>query len=465
MTNAGSTSTTPSDTAPSFLYTIDNTLSGFSELGETWSEPKIVKMNITLADGNKDRIVAFFGAGYDNLNEDTRYGNTQSFSFSSCISNNNCVVNNADIGHDSTNVPPVNEVSATGSAYSPHGRGVYAVQLATLNSSGLPTITATPTKIWSATYGAATTTGVNPATNSAMTFSFPGQIAAIDVNGTGYTTRLYTADTGGNIWRFNVGDPNPANWTSDKIFSSNPGYPGGLLNSSDTGRKIFYMPSVVTQPGYTMLFFGTGDREHPRNVAVTDRIYALKDQGQTTATAINESNLYDATADDLQCITNCTNVASTTSIMNILTGSSNYGWYIRLNQNTGEKVLAAPLVFNKVAYFTTYAPGVVNADACGTGNLGTARMYALNYMTGEAALDYDTSNDNSNTTNARSLQGGAVLSQSDRVMTTGSGIPSGVVMDISPNGTLKILTGVGGALRSDNPLPGGSIVPLYWRQQ
>jgi type IV pilus assembly protein PilY1 len=419
-----------------------------------------------LADGTgtKDRIVAFFGAGYDNLNEDMRYGNTQSFSSAT-------VVDNGNIGHDANVSPDV--VSTTGSAVSPQGRGIYAVELAYLDSStGAPTILSAPTKIWGATYGTGTATSPNKYYSN-MNFSFPGEITAMDVNSTGYTTRLYTADTGGNIWRFDVGDNNPANWTGRIIFSSNPGYPGGTLNTSDTGRKIFYKPSVVSEAGYTMIFFGTGDREHPRNLAVTDRIYALKDKGQQTSDNITESNLMDVTLDALQTTTDTSGSNSVQGLMNTLNGSANYGWYIQLNQNTGEKVLATPLVFNKIAYFTTYTPAgtVANADPCVTSSLGPSRMYALNYKTGEAVLNYDTTNDAAGTTtNRRAIREGVYgdpynLFRSDRTMTTGNGIPSGAVMVINPNGTLKLLTGIGGALRNDNPVPGGSIVPLYWRQQ
>ena len=36
---------------------------------------------------------------------------------------------------------------------------------------------------------------------------------------------------------------------------------------------------------------------------------------------------------------------------------------------------------------------------------------------------------------------------------------------LNPDGKLKSLTGVGGSIAGDNPLPGGAIVPLYWRQK
>ncbi|AJE02896.1 pilus assembly protein [Geobacter pickeringii] len=416
--------------SPKWMWRISNATTGFSELGETWGEPKLVRMKI----GTASKIVAFVGAGYDNGNEDSRYGATQTFSGTGTVTA-------TDIGSG--------VVTSTGSAsaLNPKGRGIFAIEVATLNS-GVPDFTNSGTKIWQMTN----------AENVAMIYSFPGEITSLDMDNDGFTDRLYAGDTGGNIWRFDVGDSNTANWTGRKIFSSNPGSDG----LSDNGRKIFYKPSAVIETGYTMLFFGTGDREHPLNRGVVDRIYSIKDQGQTSAKT--ESDLVDVTTDLLQSATATS--ASISGILSSLSASTNYGWYIKLNQNPGEKVLAPPVVFNKAAYFTTYAPNVgVVSDPCNPGNLGTARIYALNYQTGEAVLNYDTSNDGT-TTNARANGGsGQVLMRSDRVKTLGTGIPSGIVILITSSGEQRALIGVGGVIANETPKKGGSVVPLYWRRK
>jgi len=194
-------------------------------------------------------------------------------------------------------------------------------------------------------------------------------------------------------------------------------------------------------------------------------MYALKDPGTITSTK-TESDLLDVTSDALQTTTIASGTGSVADLLSQLTASTKFGWYIKLDQNSGEKVLAPPTVFNKVAYFTTYAPGASSTDPCVAGNLGTSRLYALNYQTGEAVLNYDKTNDTGSAPNKRaSYAGGGILSRSDRVKTTGSGIPSGVVVLITPGGQTKLLTGVGGAIAGETPPPGGSIVPLYWRQK
>ncbi|MFW6415324.1 MAG: hypothetical protein ACOCZ2_03315, partial [Thermodesulfobacteriota bacterium] len=67
----------------------------------------------------------------------------------------------------------------------------------------------------------------------------------------------------------------------------------------------------------------------------------------------------------------------------------NRGWYIELEDN-GEKCLSTPTVINGVVYFTTFAPteGAESDDPCdSSSDMGTARLYALDYKTGGAVYD------------------------------------------------------------------------------
>jgi hypothetical protein len=50
-------------------------------------------------------------------------------------------------------------------------------------------------------------------------------------------------------------------------------------------------------------------------------------------------------------------------------------WFISLEDNKGEKILAPLVVIFGVAYFTSYTPSQ-------DGNNGIARIYALNYKNG-----------------------------------------------------------------------------------
>lgn len=58
-----------------------------------------------------------------------------------------------------------------------------------------------------------------------------------------------------------------------------------------------------------------------------------------------------------------------------------------------------------------------------------------------------------------------VLLRSDRVMTLGQGIPSGVVLIVNSGGEVKGIVGTGGNIAQVDVKKYGGIVPLYWRQK
>jgi type IV pilus assembly protein PilY1 len=438
---------------PVYLWKLSNASSpsgvntDYAELGESWSEPRIGRMKI----GSSDKIVAFIGGGYDNLNEDSRYGNTQTFTGTGTVTMTESGGNN---------------VTSTGTAApnNPKGRAIYAVEIATLDTIGTPSFVNSGWKVW----------GYTNSTN--MTFAIPSETLALDTNFDGYVDRLYIGDTGGNVWRVDMISPSTGAWTVNRIFSTDPGA------DATNGRKIFYKMSAIIEqlmvgseivPQVTV-YFGTGDRVHPLNTAIVDRFYSVIDKQQTTANNIREGNLMDVTLDQLQTTTIQTGPGSVADILSRLTATTNYGWYIKLDQNSGEKVLAPPVVLNGVVYFTTFAPGAsVVTDPCQPGNLGTGRMYAVDYKTGEAVLNYDRTNDsqystlhNASTGNARATGvTGQVLQRNDRQQTIGNSIPSGVVLVVSASGETALFVGSGGAMPKQKPRKGGAIVQEYWRQR
>jgi type IV pilus assembly protein PilY1 len=327
---------------------------------------------------------------------------------------------------------------------------VYVIEVATVSdASGNPTapsFTSSGWKIW----------GYRYANDTNMRYSIPSSVAAVDTDYNGYIDRFYVGDAGARMWAFDIGNTSTASWQARWIFSSYQ----GILGGSDTGRKIFYPPAVVFEHGYVNLAFGTGDREHPLNTAVVDRMYSLKDRGQTTVireTNVNE--LVDVTDNLLQTS------SDPTVVQNLLDAlDAQYGWYIRL-ERAGEKVLAPPLTFF-YSYYTTYTPDSgAGADPCDINALGTGRLYVVDYKTGEAVYNYDITNDSTSTTNTRATNDdGEVLLKSDREQTLGSGIPSGVVPIIPPDGQVELLVGVGGGLPQPPPPDKDVAISLYWRR-
>lgn len=310
---------------------------------------------------NEDRVAAFIGAGYDQ-NQDNE---------------------------------PV-------SANDTKGRGVYVFDV--LNNGSL---------IWSYTF----------AKNDKMKFCIPSDISRVDTNGNGYIDRLYVGDIGGQMWRFDISDPNSNNWTGKIVFDANPGL--------SQKRKIFYPPDVTLEIGnYEMLFFGTGDREHPKNLMFENRIYAVKD---TNSSLIVENDLVDVT-DEM-------------ATLNALNAKS--GWYIRL-ENSGEKSLSHSVVFDGVVYYTTFTPTFGEpGDPCAIKE-GEGRLYPLKYKSGSAAFNLDDSDD------------GIISQTTDQSEIIGPSIPSGVIITFL-GGTTTAYVGVGGGVYIPPLKKNKTIIPIHWK--
>ena len=144
----------------------------------------------------------------------------------------------------------------------------------------------------------------------------------------------------------------------------------------------------------------------------------------------------------------------------------------------GEKVLAAPVMFNNNAFYTTYTPKIIDPNAadfdpCEVGNLGESRLYHLSALSGEAVMNYDTTNtlvddpttdiDESANERARDAAGNALL-RSDRSRSLGEGIPSGIVTLIDASGRVTMMVSASNRVETYNAPDIKLISPVYWMQ-
>lgn len=251
-----------------------------------------------------------------------------------------------------------------------------------------------------------------------MKYSIPSDISCVDTNGDGYIDRLYVGDAGGRLWRFDISESDPTAWSGSALFNSSAGLLGG-------SRKIFSRPDVTLEKGFEMVFFGTGDREHPDETKVTNQIFAIKDKGLNST--LSEKDLENVTdgVNDLKGI------------------EGKEGWFMSL-ENKGEKALAPPVVVFGVAYFTTFAP---------EGSEGIARIYALNYKNGGPIIDL----------NAENNTEGIKIDLSDRSRIIGTGIPSGVVFS-AIKGKPVAFTGFPGGVYNTPLKRNSTIIPIWWRE-
>lgn len=312
---------------PRFLWKVDNTTANMSELGQTWSTPKVARV------AGYSNPVLIFGAGYD-TNQDTD--------------------------------PPT--------AADSMGRGIFILDAIT------------GALVWKASYDSAASSGSSTWTSTGTTtqatclsdklrYSIPSDITLMDRNRDGYIDRLYVADLGGQVWRVDLEPGNtaitppynhvtPDNWKLHRLAS---------LGECGTAvcRKFFFPPEVINTTGYDAVILGSGDREHPlyNNTAATGKqnmVFLLKDTYTgNDATGMTRIRL----ADSPSPLFNATSTAYDGSLS---------GYYINLAD--GEKVVNAPLVTAGYVFFGTNQPTAPSTTSC-TSSLGTARGYRLSPFT------------------------------------------------------------------------------------
>ncbi len=365
---------------PKFLWKKTNADTGFAELGQTWSVPRVALVkgyNDGASPTPNAKPVLIFGAGYDPAED---------------------------------NEPP------TATAPGNRGRALFVVDALTGDL------------IWKATGGGGSNTcsGASGATACQlldMTYPMTADVTLVDrdaADGKGYVDRIYAADLGGNVWRVDLQPAAgagagfaPSTWRVSKFAAV-----GGAATDA-TKRKIFFPPDVITTPAFDAVVFSTGDREHPtltqQAVNVVNRFYMLKDLNvgndacPTIATVVTcSATLTDSTSSTTNTLVvpglfNASpTLPSSASSVPFTAGpaydQSGFGFFVTLlnavprkqidnttlygpDVERGEKGVNAPTSIGGNTFFGTNTPIVPDPLVCQP-NLGTARGYSINFITG-----------------------------------------------------------------------------------
>jgi len=343
---------------PSLMWHIDANTPKFGELGQSWSQPKVAFSKLNIVSGAA-KPVLIFGGGYDISKDD------------------------GGVGESTDNV----------------GRAIYMIDAET------------GTFKWSMAPENATTTF--PGGDS-----IPASIATLDSDSDGLVDRLYTGDTGGNVWRVDMPSDDPTGtepWSVFKLASL-----GGDTHSSD--RRFFNEPSIVRtfitetieseitdaegkkstvtvhqEVPYDAILLGSGDRSNPLGTDTDDVFFMLKDKNiitQTftassspaTPTAITHSttssDLYDFTDNPFGSVSEEGRQALSVAV------SKKSGWFFNLEQD-GEKNTSNAIVINNTVYFTTFTPPNLAQDQidCELPN-GQGWLYAVDLALGIKKFDW-----------------------------------------------------------------------------
>jgi type IV pilus assembly protein PilY1 len=371
---------------------------GAETLGESWSTPLFSKIKIP---GGSSQEVLLFAGGYDTNQDKSNPGGPYVNGCTTC---------------DKT------------------GKAIFAVNAATgaLVSS------------LDFTYG-----NYNKLTYSII------DLIAYDDNDDDCDDVIYAVSLGGDVFAFN--DMN-TDGTWDKRWLFHASQDG----STSKLRKLFYAPGIAQETWGDWVYVGSGDREDPLDEGgtniVTNRLYAIKNKWKTspwittwtdgtandTLTDSDAADLVDVTADILQTSTNQTTIDQHASDI-----EAKSGWYITL-EFSGEKIVSPVIVYDKVAYFTTYQPTTAaDADPCTTTASGTGRIYAVNYKNGNAV--YDSNAD-------------GALTKTDRIIKTGKGMAPEPKIVITPTQTYVVVS-MEGTILIFKVASGREIRRYFWQQQ
>ena len=344
--------TDPTD--PSVMWTIEGGQGDFTELGQTWSQPKVTysKLNVS---GTEAKPVLIFGGGYATSKDSHAIG-------------------------------------GTGGSPDSQGKAIYMVDAAT----GVLKWSLAPT-------GDTTFNGAD---------SIPSSIATLDSDGDGLTDRLYAVDTGGNVWRIDMLGSDKSKFSVfklaelggdvtnavDRRFFNEPSIVRAYITETiDSGKKDADDKAIIVQQDipYDAVLIGSGDRSNPIGTDTNDVFFMIKDINikthQFTAesnpaipTAIKIGDLADYTQNPFAeySSSNLTDTQITAKQNLSLAVSLKSGWLIALEQ-LGEKSTSTGLVINNVVYFTTYTPPslTLNSTACELPN-GQGWLYAVDLSLG-----------------------------------------------------------------------------------
>ncbi len=308
--------------------------------GQSWSTPAVARVNVAGATQNTQQYVLVFGGGYDTVQDNGPY--------------------------------------ATDAA----GNQVFMVDA--LSGSLL----------WYA--GPSSDTNAD-LPHASLTHGIPGDVRIFDLTGDGFADRMYAADMGGRVWRFDIHNGQDRdNLVTGGVFASLGNAHLGT-HPPETTRRFYSAPDVsfLSSGGRTWInvALGSGYRGHPLNLDTQDRFYSLRDHrpfARLTQAQYDASTVI--TEADVNLIDVTTDIAPT-----IPPGAS--GWRLDLKRPggawTGEKSLAEARTIQSMIQFSTYEPNsasTVVSTSCAPG-VGTNRLYTVSAYTGAPVFDRENPTD------------------------------------------------------------------------
>ena len=192
---------------------------------------------------------------------------------------------------------------------------------------------------------------------------------AADTNGDGIADYLYAGDLKGSLWRFDIRDNSPNNWTVQKLFTA---------IGPDGVQPITSAVSIAREPATDRIFilFGTGRYLSVGDIDSDDiqSVYGLVDSGSAIT---GRSELQQRTIAQLGVDSKGRTARSFEHYSPLPDGKK--GWYLDLDKPTpGERVVSAPFMRGQELWFSSIIP--LPGTGCDAG--GSGYLNGINAFTG-----------------------------------------------------------------------------------
>ncbi len=292
------------------------------DFGQSWSTPSVAKIKVdSAAQTSKQNAVLIIGGGYDTT-------------------------------HDAAGHPSTPDLE---------GAGIYMLDLETAAT------------IWRAGRDAYADL-VLPA----MTRSIPGQVRVIDLNGDGLADRMYAADLGGQIWRFDIANGLTPNALIAGGVIAQFGAEGLASPSAADTRRFYTTPDVAMftdkrqDRRYLAMNIGSGYRAHPLDNSASDRFYSLRDPNVFSPLSQAQYDSYPVAKDG--------DMVEVAGQVDTIVPATASGWKYTLPAS--QKILSTSRTFNDAVYFVSFEPKVDSDDPCQAG-LSLNRLYRVHVANGD----------------------------------------------------------------------------------
>ena len=215
-----------------------------------------------------------------------------------------------------------------------------------------------------------------------MNRSIPGSIRVIDLNGDGLADRMYAADLGGQVWRFDISNgKKPFALVAGGVIAR-LGAEGISNPTPAETRRLYTTPDVAMfadkrqDRRFLAINIGSGYRAHPLDNSAEDRFYSIRDPHLFTSLTQAEYNNYPIIEDD--------DLIEVSGEHGTMMPPGSNGWRFTLPPN--EKVLSDSRTFDNAVYFVTMEPTVNSSDPCQAG-LSVNRLYRVDVVNGDPIIE------------------------------------------------------------------------------